>query len=148
MNTKELVVGQRIGISYRESSYNITAEIGIIAAVTPTGQVRLQDGRRFSPNGVEMGDMYIRKHLCSLERVQEIVEEKQRRELEKSQEKEAFNESPEGKQKQAVSAAVSGLIATLNQHGYYADVDGHMDVMESQIKSLVEEYLQEHPPIN
>ncbi|QLE46454.1 hypothetical protein FD723_40290 (plasmid) [Nostoc sp. C052] len=147
MNIKELVVGQQIGISYRESNYNTTAEIGIVAAVTPTGQVRLQDGRRFSPNGVEMGDMYIRKRLCSLERVQEIVAEQKRRELEKRQKKEAFNASPEGKQEQAVSAAVAGLIAALNQHDYYADVDGHMDVMESQIKRLVKEYVAEHPPI-
>lgn len=55
---------------------------------------------------------------------------------------------PEGRRKQAVNDTAKAAIATLNQHGWYADVDGHMDVMESEIKQIVERYVSEHEPIN
>ncbi|RUT06472.1 hypothetical protein DSM106972_027290 [Dulcicalothrix desertica PCC 7102] len=43
--------------------------------------------------------------------------------------------------------AVDALIKVMNQYGWYADVDGHLDVMESEIRVKVEKYLSEHDSV-
>lgn len=63
-------------------------------------------------------------------------------------ERQAYLASPEGRRKQAVNDTAKAAIATLNQHGWYGDVDGHMDVIESEIKQIIERYVSEHEPIN
>jgi hypothetical protein len=147
MDISTLTVGQQIGIVYHGSRYNVKAQIGVVASITPTGQVRLNDGRRFTANGCEMGDKFTKGVLCSIEKVNEIVQANEQREEEKKQEKAAFEASPEGKQKLAVDAVITALLATLKAHGYYADVDGHMDAMESTIEQLLREYVATHNPV-
>lgn len=43
---------------------------------------------------------------------------------------------------------VKAAIAVLNQYGWYADVDGHMDTMESEIEQIIKKYVSEHEPTN
>ena len=43
---------------------------------------------------------------------------------------------------------VKAAIAVLNQYGWYTDIDGHMDAMESEIEQVIKKYVSEHEPTN
>ncbi|MBD2536905.1 hypothetical protein H6G97_49900 [Nostoc flagelliforme FACHB-838] len=87
-------------------------------------------------------------HLCSVERVQEIMQKAEPQKKQREAERLAYLASPEGRRKQAVNDTVKAAIAALNQYGWYADVDGHMDVMESEIEQIIKKYVSEHEPID
>ena len=54
--------------------------------------------------------------------------------------------SPQGKRDYSARAAVKAAITALNQQGWYGDVNGEMDVMESEIEQKIRSYLERHEP--
>ncbi|MHC5832946.1 MAG: hypothetical protein ACYT04_97425, partial [Nostoc sp.] len=69
------------------------------------------------------------------------------RKQQKEEEYKAYIASPEGRCDKAAASAVNAAIKVVNQYGWYADIDGHMDAMESEIEQIIKKYVSEHKPI-
>ncbi|ACB54457.1 hypothetical protein cce_5111 [Crocosphaera subtropica ATCC 51142] len=138
MNTKLLQPGQQIGVA--KQGRIMKASIHTIDKVTPTGQVVIGD-KRFNNRGQIMGSnpFQDQERLISLEEAQAIIAEKEKRALEKKKKRD--------QQKTIARTATQKAFEVLNQHGYYADVDGHWEVMESEINELLIDYMKKHKPI-
>lgn len=148
MNTLELKPGDKVGIFYYDSvRIGTKAEIGVVDRISPTGQVTISNGKRYTSNGKEIGAVEP-SYLWTLDKIQPILEKIEAKKRFDEAERQVTQASLEGKRKQAVNDTVKAAIATLNQYGWYGDVDGHMDVMESEIKQIIERYVSEHEPIN
>jgi hypothetical protein len=146
MNTSNLKLGQEIGIYYYNDRRGIKAKIGIVSNITKSGQVKLSNGKRYTAQGKEIGAGYDPGYLCDVEKVKQLLEEAERAKRERAKKREEYFKTPQGRVKLAKARAVQALIKTLNEHGWYADVDGHMDVMESEIETKIERYLEENNP--
>ncbi|WP_392476881.1 hypothetical protein [Nostoc sp. C110] len=148
MNTLELKPGDKVGIFYYDSvRIGTKAEIEVIERISPTGQVTLSNGKRYTSDGKEIG-VVEPSYLWTLDKIQPILEKIETLERQKEAERSAYLASPEGRRKQAVNDTVKAAIAALNQYGWYADVDGHMDAMESEIEQIIKKYVSEHEPIS
>lgn len=148
MNTLELKPGDKVGIFYYDSvRMGTKAEIEVIERISPTGQVTLSNGKHYTSNGKEIGAVEP-SYLWTLDKIQPILEKIETLERQKEAERQAYLASPEYRRKQAVNGSVKAAIAALNQYGWYTDIDGHMDVMESEIKQIIERYVSEHKPIS
>ncbi len=146
MNTNVLKPGQQIGVFYYDDRRGSKAEIGIVAKVTTQGQVTLSNGKRYTPEGKEIGALGEPSYLCSIERAQEVISKAIARQEQRDALDALLNASPEGKRDYSARAAVKAAITALNQHGWYADVNGEMDVMESEIEQKIRSYLERHEP--
>lgn len=144
MNTLELKPGDKIGVFYHDDRRGSKAKIDEIKKVSPTGQVTLISGKRYTSAGKEIGAGYSPTYLCTVERATDVMEKAEQHKKQREEERKAYLATPEGKRETAQRQAVSALIKTLNQHGWYADVDGHMDVMELEIEQIVRKYVNEH----
>jgi hypothetical protein len=147
METLKLKPNQKIGVLYYETKDKAKAAIEEVAKVSPTGIVTLKNGVRYTSRGNEIGAVEP-TYLCSVERAQEVINKALTHQREKEQKQKAYLSSPEGKRNTAAKAAAEAVIQVLNQHGWYTDIDGHMDVMESEIESLVSDYVSKHDPIS
>ena len=145
MNTLELKPGQQIGVLYYDDRRGSKAEIGIVAKILPSGQVTLSNGKRYTSEGKEIGTVEP-SYLCSIARAQEVISKAIARQEQRDALVELINASPEGKRDYSARAAVKAAITALNQHGWYADVNGEMDVMESEIEQKIRSYLERHEP--
>lgn len=149
MNTLELKLNQKVGVIIYNDNRGTKAKIEEVIRISPTGYITLKNGKRYNPKGIQVGvDRLIATHLCSVERVQEIMQKAEAQKKQREAERQAYLASPEGILATTVEETVKAVIQILNQHGWYADVDGHMDVMESEIKKIVERYVSEHKPIS
>jgi hypothetical protein len=83
-------------------------------------------------------------YLCTVEKATAVMQKAEELKKQREEERKAYLATPEGKRETAEKEAVSALIKTLNTFGWYADVDGHMDVMESEIEQIVRKYVNEH----
>ena len=145
MNTLKLKPEDKIGVFYHDDRRGAKATIDEVKKVSPTGQVTLISGKRYASNGKEMGiDAIDATYLCTVERATAVMEKAEQRKKQREEERKAYLATPKGKRETAEKEAVSALIKILNQHGWYADVDGHMDVMESEIEQIVRRYVSEH----
>lgn len=149
MNTLELKPNQKIGVFYHDDNRGAKAKIEEIAKVSPTGYVTLKNGKRYNPKGYEVGiEIIDATFLCSVEKAQAIIDKSLALKQKREEEYKAYLATPEGQRKLAVQEAVASVIQILNKYGWYSDEHGHMDVMESEIKQIIERYLSEHEPIN
>jgi hypothetical protein len=146
-NILELKPGDKVGVFFYDGARGSKAEIHEVKNVTPKGFVTLGDGTRYNNRGKEIGAYGDATYLCSVEKATNIIEKAQQRKQHKQLEHQAYLASPEGKRETCAREAVGALIKVINQYGWYADVDGHLDVMESEIKQKVEKYLSEHDPV-
>lgn len=148
MNTQELKPGQKIGVFYYDDRRGSKAVIEEVERVSPTGFVTLTNGKRYTPRGKEVGDERLSPpRLCSVEEAEQLIQKAAIQQRRQSAERQAYLASPEGKRETAVNAAVQAAIAILNQHGWYADIDGEMDVLESELKHKIRSYLERHEPV-
>lgn len=147
MNTLELKPGDKIGVFYYDDRRGSKAEIGVVAKVSPTGQVTLCDGKRYTPSGKEIGAVEP-SYLCQVERAQEVMDKSWQSQQRRDAERQAYLASPEGRSTTAARAAMKAAITALNQHGWYADVDGKMDAIECEIEEKILSYLKQYEPIN
>ncbi|MBW4599719.1 MAG: hypothetical protein KME29_08895 [Calothrix sp. FI2-JRJ7] len=147
MNTLELKPGNKVGIFFYDDARGSKAEIHEVEKVSPKGLVTLKDGTRYNAKGKEIGAYTDATYLCSVEKATSIIEKSALRKGKTESEYQAYLESPKGKRETCAREAVGALIKVLNQHGWYADVDGHLDVMESEIRHKVEKYLSEHDSV-
>ncbi len=145
MNTLELKPGQQIGVFYYDDRRGSKAEIGIVAKILPSGQVTLSNGKRYTSEGKEIGAVEP-SYLCLIERAQEVISKAMARQELIDALALADRASPQGKRDYSARAAVKAAITALNQHGWYADVNGEMDVMESEIEQKIRSYLERHEP--
>ena len=145
MNTLELKPGQQIGVLYYDDRRGSKAEIGIIAKVSPTGQVTLSNGKRYTTDGTEIGAVEP-SYLVSIERAEEVIKKAEYFQQRRDTERQVYLASPEGKRNIVALAAVKAAIAVLNQHGWYADTDGEMDVLELEIEQRIRSYVERHEP--
>ncbi|MBW4429836.1 MAG: hypothetical protein KME50_37185 [Nostoc desertorum CM1-VF14] len=149
MNTTELKPNQKIGVFYHDDNRGAKAKIEEIAKVSPTGYITLKNGKRYNPKGYEVGiEIIDATFLCSVEKAQAIIDKSLAFKQKKEEEYKAYLATPEGQRQIAIQEAVQAAIQILNKYGWYADVDGHMDVMESEIKQIIKKYLSEHEPID
>ncbi|MBD2458839.1 hypothetical protein H6G80_32875 [Nostoc sp. FACHB-87] len=148
MNTMEFQVNQKIGVLYYNHKTDGKAEIEEIQKISPNGYVTLKNGKRYTPKGKEISPFGDPTYLCSVETAQEIINKSLVRQQKQEEKYQAYLASPEGKRNAAVNEAVKATIQALNKHGWYADIDGQMDVMESEIEQIITKYLSEHEPIN
>jgi hypothetical protein len=148
MNTSELKPGDKIGVFFYDGTRGTKALIEEVAKVSPTGVVTLKSGTRYTPKGKEIGALGDPTHLCTVEKAQSVIDKAAQRKQQKEEDYKAYLASPEGRRDKAAALAVQSAIKTLNQYGWYADVDGHMDALESEIEQIIKKYLSEHDPIN
>jgi hypothetical protein len=145
MNTLELKPGDKIGVFYHDDRRGAKARISEVKKVSLTGQVTLISGKRYASNRKEMGiDAIDATYLCTVEKATAVMQKAEELKKQREEERKAYLATPEGKRETAEKEAVSALIKTLNTFGWYADVDGHMDVMESEIEQIVRKYVNEH----
>ncbi|MFL9456040.1 MULTISPECIES: hypothetical protein [Nostocales] len=148
MNTLELKPGQKIGVFYYNDRRGSKAAIEEVAKVSPTGYVTLKNGKRYTPKGKEVGDERLSPpRLCSVEEAQSIIQKAEDKQRQREAERQAYLASPQGKRDAAVNESVRSAIATLNSLGWYSDIDGEMDVLESELKQKIKAYLERHEPI-
>ncbi len=145
MNTLELKPGQQIGVFYYDDRRGSKAEIGIVAKILPSGQVTLSNGKRYTFEGKEIGAVEP-SYLVSIARAQEVIEKDRLLQQQRDAAHQYYLASSKGKQKCASRAAVKAAITTLNQHGWYADINGEMDVLESEIEQKILSYLERQQP--
>ncbi|MCC5640868.1 hypothetical protein LC593_34590 [Nostoc sp. CHAB 5844] len=148
MNTSELKPGEKIGVFFYDDKRGTKAVIEEIAKVSPTGVVTLKSGTRYTSKGKEIGALGDPTYLCTVEKAQAVIDKAAQRQQQKEEEYKAYLASPEGRRDKAAALAVQAAIKALNQYGWYADVDGHMDAMESELEQIIKKYLSEHEPIN
>lgn len=148
MNTLQLKPGDKIGVFVYDGVQGNKALIEEVSKVSPTGFVTLKSGTRYTPKGKEIGAIDDRTYLCTVEEAQAVIDKAKQRQQQKEEEYKAYLASPEGKRNKAAASAVNAAIKALNQYGWYAGIDGHMDVMESEIEQIIKRYLSEHDPIN
>ncbi|BAZ18941.1 hypothetical protein NIES4071_108260 (plasmid) [Calothrix sp. NIES-4071] len=146
-NTLDLKPGDKIGVFFYDDTRGSKAEIHEVDKVSSKGFVTLKDGTRYNAKGKEIGAYSDATYLCSVEKAISVIEKALLRKGKTEAEYQAYLESPEGKQETCAREAVGALIKVLNQNGWYADVDGHLDVLESEIRTKVEKYLSEHDPV-
>lgn len=144
MDTLELKPEDKIGVFVYDDRRGSKARIDEIEKISPTGQVTLKSGKRYTSEGKEIGAGSDPTYLCSVEKATAVIKKAQESKKDKEVERIAYLESPEGKGKTAAKEAVSALIKVLNQRGWYADVDGRMDVMEAEIEQIVSKYVSQH----
>lgn len=147
MNILELKPGDKIGVFYHDNRLGTKAEIGVVKRISPTGQVTLTSGKRYTPDGKEIGAVEP-SYLWSLDKIQPVLEKIEAKHRQKEVERHASLTSPKGKRNVAVRVAVEAALASLNQHGWYADIDGEMDVLESELEQKIRSYVERHEPIN
>lgn len=147
LNILDLKPGDKVGVFFYDGARGSKAEIHEIKHVTPKGFVTLLDGTRYNSKGKEIGAYGDATYLCSVEKAQGIIDKAQQRKEQKEAEHQAYLASPEGKRETCAHEAVQALIKVLNQHGWYSDVDGHFDVMESEIRQKIEKYLSENDAV-
>ncbi|QIR41775.1 hypothetical protein HCG51_34390 (plasmid) [Tolypothrix sp. PCC 7910] len=148
MNTLELKPGDKIGVFFYDDKRGTKAIIDEVEQVSATGIVTLKSGTRYTKYGKEVGALGDPTHLCTIEKATAVIEKAAQRQQQKEEEYKAYITSPEGKRDKAAASAVQAAIKALNQCGWYADVDGHMDAMESEIEEIIKKYVSEHEPIN
>ncbi len=144
MNTLELKPGDKIGVFVHDDRRGSKARIEEIEKISPTGQVTLKSGKRYTSKGKEIvvgGDP---TYLCSVEKATDVIQKAEQHKKQREEERKAYLATPEGKRETACIEAASVVIKVLNTLGWYADVDGHMDVMESEIEQIVRKYVNEH----
>ena len=143
----EIRAGQEIGVFYYDNKKGSKATIEVIKAVTPSGYVSLQNGKRYTPRGKEINSLGPATHLCSVERARAIIDKAIHAAQEREERQQAFLATPEGRRKAAVELAVEAAIETLNQYGWYADEHGHMDNMQFELKKIIVDYVNNHVPV-
>ncbi|BAY14221.1 hypothetical protein [Calothrix sp. NIES-2098] len=148
MNTLELKSGDKIGVFFYDDKRGSKALIEEIDKISPTGVVTLKSGTRYTKYGKEVGALGDPTHLCTVEKATAVIEKAKQRQQQKEEEYKAYVASPEGRRDKAAASAVNAAIKVLNQYGWYADVDGHMDVIEAEIEEIIKKYLSQHEPIN
>lgn len=148
MNTLQLNPGDKIGVFFYDDKRGTKAVIEEIAKVSPTGIVTLKSGTRYTSQGKEIGALGDPTYLCTVEKATAVIEKAEQRQQQNKEEYKAYLASPEGRRDKAATLAVKAAIKSINQYGWYADVDGHMDVMEAEIEQIIKKYLSEHEPIN
>lgn len=147
MNTLELKPGDKIGVFFYDDRRGTKAKIEEIERVSPSGVVTLVSGTRYNRQGKEVGALSNPTYLCTIEKAQLLIDKVNSSKQQKLNVYNAYLASPEGKRTNVASEAVKALIQVLNQHGWWSDEDGHMDVLESEIKLLLEKYLSKRDPI-
>ncbi len=149
MNTLELKPGDKVGIlTYGFSqSEVIDVEFGVVKSISAKGYVTLVGDVRYTPQGKEINARHYHTYICNLERAQEIYYSITAKKQQKEVRSAAYLNSDMGLRDTACREAVKALIQVLNQHGWWSDEDGHMDVLESEIELRVERYLSEHDPV-
>jgi hypothetical protein len=147
MDTLELKPGDKIGIFFYDDKRGTKVKIEEIERVSPTGIVTFASGTRYNQQGKQIGALSDPTYLCTVQKAQMLIDKVNSSKQQKLNEYNAYLASPEGKRTNATSEAVKALIQVLNQHGWWSDEDGHMDLLESEIKLLLEKYLSECDPI-
>jgi hypothetical protein len=147
MGTLKLKPNKKIGVLYYANKYDGKAAIEEVEKVSPTGIVTLKNGVRYTSKGKEIGALGDPTYLCTVERAQEVMDKALVREQEKGEKQKAYLASLEGKRNMAAKAAARAAIQVLNQHGWYTEIDGCLDVMESEIESLISDYVNKYNPI-
>ncbi|MBD2303057.1 hypothetical protein [Nostoc sp. FACHB-190] len=142
------MTGDKIGVFFYDDKRGTKAIIEEIAQVSPTGIVTLKSGIRYTSQGREIGALGDPTYLCTVEKAQAVIEKAAQRQQQNEEEYKAYLASPESRRDKAAALAVQAAIKVLNQYGWYTDIDGHMDAMESEIEQIIKKYLSEHEPIN
>lgn len=148
MNTLQLKPGDKIGVFFYDDKRGTKAVIEEVAKVSPTGVVTLKSGTRYTSKGKEIGALGDPTYLCTVEKAQSLIDKAAQRQQQNEEEYKAYLASPEGRRDKAAALAVKAAIKTLNQYGWYADIDGQMDAMESEIEQIIKKYVSEHDSIN
>ncbi|MBN3910430.1 MAG: hypothetical protein HWQ35_28975 [Nostoc sp. NMS1] len=148
MNTLELKPGDKIGVFFYDDKRGAKAVIEEVIHISSSGTITLKNGTRYNRNGREVGALGEGTYLCTTEKAQAVIEKAKQRKQQKEEEYKAYIASPEGRRDKAAASAVNAAIKVLNQYGWYADVDGHMDAMESEIEQIIKKYVSEHEPIS
>jgi hypothetical protein len=146
MNTLELKPGDKIGVFFYDDKRGTKAVIEEVDKVSPTGIVTLKSGTRYTSKGTEIGALGDPTYLCTTEKAQAVIEKAEQRKQQKEEEYKAYIASPEGRRDKVAASAVNAASKVLNQYGWYADVDGQMDGMESEIEQIIKKYVSEHEP--
>ncbi|PHJ59059.1 hypothetical protein VF14_13455 [Nostoc linckia z18] len=146
MNTLELKTGDKIGVFFYDDKRGTKAVIDEVIHVSSSGTITLKNGTRYNRNGREVGALGEATYLCTPEKAQSIIDKASA----PAQDKEVIDtiDPLEERRNKAAKLAVKSVIHALNQYGWYADIDGHMDVMEAGIEQIIKKYLSEHEPIN
>ena len=149
MNTLELKPGDKVGVLTYGFSHSviIDVEFAEVKSISAKGYATLVSGVRYTPQGKEINARHYHTYICNLERAQEILISITAKKQQKEDARAAYLNSDMGLRDTACREAVKALIQVLNQHGWWSDEDGHMDVLESEIELRVERYLSEHDPI-
>ncbi|NEU77564.1 hypothetical protein [Nostoc sp. UIC 10630] len=145
MNTLELKSGDKIGVFFYDDKRGTKAVIEEVIHISSSGTITLKNGTRYNRNGREVGALGEGTYLCTVEKAQAVIEKAAQRQQQKEEYK-AYLASPEGRCDKAAALAVNAAIKALNQYGWYADVDGRMDVMELEIEQIIKKYVSEHEP--
>jgi hypothetical protein len=142
MDTKQLKSGQKVGIVTRGKIPQ--AVIKIVDKVTPTGFVSIGK-KRFNPQGWETGvDKLIARYLVDVKEAEKIIQDYSLVEEKFRAEREAWGKTPDGIAEKATISALD----TLRQNGWHSDIDGDWDLMESEIRRIIANYLKKYNPIN
>ncbi|MCP6761896.1 MAG: hypothetical protein NHB32_24815 [Fischerella sp. CENA71] len=146
MNTLQLKLGDKVGVFFYDDWRGSKAIIDEVIHISSSGTITLKNGTRYNRNGREVGALGEATYLCTPEKAQAIIDKASA----PPQDKEVIDtvDPLEKRRAKATQLAVKSAIQALNQYGWYANVDGHMDVMESEIKQIIEKYVSEHEPIS
>jgi hypothetical protein len=143
MNTLKLKLGEKIGVFFYNDWRGCKVIIEEIVHISPQGVVTLKNGTRYNRHGKEVGALGDATHLCTVERATAIMEN--RDDASPQPEKPVSDaDAAEKKRDKVAKAAVNAAIKVLHQYGWYADADGDMDALESEIEEIIRDYLKEH----
>ncbi|NWF61745.1 MAG: hypothetical protein HXY43_21430 [Fischerella sp.] len=145
MNTLQLKLGDKVGVFFYDDWRGSKAIIDEVTHISSSGTITLKNGTRYNRNGREVGALGEATYLCTPEKAQTIIEKASA----PPQDKEVIDaiDPLEKRRKKAAKLAVKSAIQALNQYGWYADINGEMDALESELEQLILSYLERHDPI-
>ncbi|WP_026736146.1 hypothetical protein [Fischerella sp. PCC 9605] len=144
MNTLELKIGDKVGVFFHDDWRGSKAIIDEVIHISSSGTITLKNGTRYNRNGREVGALGEATYLCTPEKAQAIINKASAL----SQDKEAIDDPLEKRRNKAAKLAVKSAIQGLNQYGWYADINGEMDALESELQQTILSYLERYEPLD
>lgn len=146
MNTQQLKLGDKVGVFFYDDWRGAKAIIDEVIDISSSGAITLKNGTRYNRDGREVGALGEATYLCTAEKAQSIIDKASA----PLQNKEVIDaiDPLEKRRNKAAKIAVQSAIKTLNQYGWYADIDGEMDALESKLQQTIISYLQRYEPLD
>lgn len=142
MKLVDLQIGDEVGVFFYDDWRGSKATVETVSHISSTGTITVSSGVRYTYQGREVGALGDASYLCSLEKAQEIIDKGSLR-TDRDFPTVDPEEIKERKYNKVSQQAAKNAIRVLNQYGWYSDLDGKLDQVESQIADMIKAYLDD-----